>query len=99
MSFSESTPMHVRAGHISGSKLIPRRTRGQTAVISGWLFLFGAAGITYMWALANNTWIFISIFVSSLFALVLLGTCWEWLFTRRSLLNARNTILVGVLFW
>jgi len=64
-----------------------------------WLLLFGVGGVIYFWSRGNNTWPFVTVFVSSLFLLVLLGIAWEWVLTRRTPINARNAILLGVLFW
>jgi oligosaccharide repeat unit polymerase len=67
--------------------------------IAGWLVLFGAAGIVYVVAQANNTWPWVRAFVVSLFLVVPLGIGWEWVLTKRAPANSRNAILAGVLFW
>jgi oligosaccharide repeat unit polymerase len=92
--------MSLRSGHFFSAGLSLGKTRAnQVAGIAGWLFLFGGAGLIYFWARSSNTWLFVSVFVATLFLLVLLGILWEWLVTRRTPVNARNAILLGVLFW
>ena len=92
--------MPLRAGHFFKARLSSTKTRAnQTAAIAGWLVLFGVAGSVYLWAQASNTWLLVSVFVVSLFLLVLLGILWEWLLTKRTPVNARNIVLLGVLFW
>jgi oligosaccharide repeat unit polymerase len=71
----------------------------RTAEIAGWLFLFGVGGMVYWAAQTNGTWIWVSAFVATIFLVITLGTLWEWLLTRRSPVNARNAIFIGVLFW
>jgi len=92
--------MYLRAGSILRTNLsVPKFRTNRTAEVAGWLFLFGAAGIVYFFAQANNTWPWVKAFVAALFLVVILGIGWEWVLSRRSPANSRNAILAGVLFW
>lgn len=71
----------------------------RAAEVAGWLFLFGTAGIVYLFARANGSWLWVSVFVISVFLLITVGIVWEWVLTKRSPINARNAVLLGVLFW
>lgn len=92
--------MYLRAGSILQTRVNASRLRANRLVeIAGWLVLFGAAGIVYVVAQANNTWPWVTAFVASIFLVVLLGIGWEWVLTRRTPASSRNAILAGVLFW
>ena len=92
--------MYLRAGSILRTHLrAPKFRTNLTAEVAGWLFLFGAAGIVYFFAQANNTWPWVKAFVAALFLVVILGIGWEWVLSRRAPANSRNAILAGVLFW
>jgi oligosaccharide repeat unit polymerase len=92
--------MPLRSSHLLRARLsLGPDGSNQLAGIAGWLVLSSVGGIVYFWARANNTWLFVSVFVASLFLLVALGILWEWLLTKRTPINSRNAILLGVLFW
>jgi len=55
--------------------------------------------MVYFFAQANNTWPWVKALVASLFLVVISGIAWEWAITRRTPVNSRNAILLGVLFW
>jgi hypothetical protein len=69
------------------------------AIFAGWLFLFGSGGIIYILAQANLSLSWNIVFVGSVFLAVALGIVWEFFIAHRNPLNARNIILIGVLYW
>jgi hypothetical protein len=64
-----------------------------------WLFMFSGIVALFIFAQFDSSWEIIRGFVISIFVAVIIIILFDWIIHKRSILNSRNIILAGVLFW
>lgn len=64
-----------------------------------WLFIFSGIAALFIFAQFDSSWSIVRVFAISIFVAVITIILFDWIIHKRSVLNSRNIILGGVLFW